>query len=227
MSKLRSLAEAIAAVPDGSSIMVGGFGSPGTPFSLIDELIRQGKRDLVIIKNDANQDGYGVSRLVQAGAVRKLITTHVGLSGTVQKAFNARTLEIEFASQGLFAERIRCAGVGLPAFLTDIELPVELCRDRTVVEYRGQQLFVEPALKADFALITGHVADSQGNLRHHGAALNFTTLMAMAADCVVAEIYEMRPTALPPNDIHTAGIFVHRLVPVKRKSSHEYEAIQR
>lgn len=226
MNKIFSLADAVAPVADGSTIMVGGFGSPGTPFSLLAELAEQGKRDLVIIKNDANQDGYGVSRLIEAGAIRKMVTTHLGLSGAARRAFNADTLEVEFVSQGLFAERIRCAGVGLPAFLTDIEIPAELGQARHTVEFEGRQLYVEPALKADYAFITGHCADHYGNLRHHGSARNFGPLMAMAADCVIAEVYDLQARQLAPDEIHTPGIFVHRLVTVTR-SSHEYQPIPR
>lgn len=226
MNKTFSLADTVTPVADGSTIMVGGFGSPGTPFSLLAELAAQGKRDLVIIKNDANQDGYGVSRLIEAGAIRKLITTHLGLSSAARRAFNAGTLEVEFVSQGLFAERIRCAGVGLPAFLTDIEIPAELGQARHTVEFEGRQLYVESALKADYAFITGHCADRYGNLRHHGSARNFSPLMAMAADCVIAEVYDLQPRQLAPDDIHTPGIFVHRLVNITR-SSHEYQPIAR
>jgi len=225
MNKLTALADAVSVVADGSTIMIGGFGSPGTPFSLLAELIRQGKRDLVIIKNDANQDGYGVSRLIEAGAVRKLITTHIGLSGVARRAFNVGSLQFEFVSQGLYAERIRCAGVGLPAFLTDIEVPAELGLQRTTVKFQGRQLFVEPALKADYAFVTAHIADGCGNLRHHGTARNFSTLMAMAADHVIAEVYDLRESALAPDEIHTPGLFVHSLVAVERSSSYEYQPI--
>lgn len=226
MSKLCSLADAVASIADGSSVMVGGFGSPGTPFSLLDELIRQNKRDLVIIKNDANQDGYGISRLIEAGTMRKLITTHIGLSGAAQRSLKAGRLEVEFVSQGLFAERIRCAGVGLPAFLTDIEVPDELGLQRTQVDFQGRSLYVESALKADYALITGHCADRHGNLQHHGTSRNFGALMAMAADCVIAEVYDLRDEPLAPDAIHSPGVFVHRLVAVNR-SSHEYQPIPR
>jgi len=225
VNKRTALADAVAAVADGGTLMISGFGSPGTPFSLVAELIRQRKRDLVIIKNDANQDGYGVSRLIEAGAVRKLITTHIGLSGVARSAYNAGGLEFEFVSQGLYAERIRCAGVGVPAFLTDIEMPAELGAQRTTVEYRGRQLYVEPALRADYAFITAHIADGHGNLRHHGTARNFSTLMAMAADHVIAEVYDLREIALAPDEIHTPGLFVHSLVTVERRSSYEYRPI--
>jgi acetate CoA/acetoacetate CoA-transferase alpha subunit len=159
--------------------------------------------------------------------MRKLITTHIGLSGAARRAFNAGSLEFEFVSQGLYAERIRCAGVGLPAFLTDIDVPTELGLQRTTVEYQGRQLFVEPALKADYAFVTAHSADGYGNLRHHGTARSFSTLMAMAADYVIAEVYDLRESALTPDEIHTPGIFVHSLVTVERSSSYEYQPILR
>lgn len=226
MSKQCTLEQAVAGIADGSSIMVGGFGSPGTPFSLLDELARQGKRDLTIIKNDANQDGYGVSRLIEAGAIRKMVTTHLGLSGAARKAYTSGQLEVEFVSQGLFAERIRCAGVGLPAFLSDIEIPEELGEQRQTVSVAGRQLYVEPALRADYALIAGHCADHAGNLRYHGSARNFGPLMAMAADHVIAEVYDLSEQPLPADSVHTPGIFVHHLVAVTR-SSHEYQPIAR
>ncbi|WGS46470.1 3-oxoacid CoA-transferase subunit A [Burkholderia sp. JSH-S8] len=214
MSKLMRLADAIAPIPDGASIMVGGFGSPGTPFTLLAELMRQRKRDLTIIKNDANQDGYGVSCLIEAGVVRRLLTTHLGLSGPARRAHLAGTLQVEFFSQGLFAERIRCAGVGLAGVVTDIELPPELGASRETVTVAGRTLFFEPALRADVALLCADRADVYGNLGYRGAARNFSPLMAMAADRVLVETRAVSDTPLAPDTIHTPGIHVHGLIPI-------------
>jgi acetate CoA/acetoacetate CoA-transferase alpha subunit len=110
--------------------------------------------------------------------------------------------------------------------LTDIEVPAELGLSRTSIDFEGRSLYVESALKADYALITGHCADHHGNLQHHGTSRNFGSLMAMAADCVIAEVYDLREKPLAPESIHSPGVFVHRLVAVER-SSHEYQAIRR
>ncbi|MCW8176845.1 CoA transferase subunit A [Verminephrobacter aporrectodeae] len=226
MSKRRQLAEVIEAIPDGASIMVGGFGSPGTPFSLLAELQRQRKRRLTIIKNDANQDGYGVSRLIEAGVVSRLLTTHLGLSAPARRAHLAGALQVEFFSQGLFAERIRCAGVGLPGVVTDIELPDELGVARESIEVAGRQLFFEPAIRADYALLHADRADGFGNLRYRGAARNFSPLMAMAADQVFVETRTISDAPLAPDSIHTPGIYVQGLVQVAG-DSYEYQPIPR
>ncbi|QBR02030.1 CoA transferase subunit A [Paraburkholderia pallida] len=224
MNKLMQLADAIEPIPDGASIMVGGFGSPGTPFTLLAELKRQGKRDLTIIKNDANQDGYGVSRLIEAGVVRRLLTTHLGLSGAARRAHLAGTLNVEFFSQGLFAERIRCAGVGLPGVVSDIELPEELGASREPVSIAGRTLFFEPALHADFALLYADEADAFGNLSYRGTARNFSPLMAMAAERVLVETRKVSATPIAPDCVHTSGVHVHGLIEIHGDSD-EYQPI--
>ncbi|WP_269501965.1 CoA transferase subunit A [Burkholderia sp. IMCC1007] len=226
MSKRMQLADAIAQIPDGASIMVGGFGSPGTPFSLLAELKRQRKQGLTIIKNDANQDGYGVSQLIEAGIVSRLLTTHLGLSGPARRAHIAGTLQVEFFSQGLFAERIRCAGVGLPGVVTDIELPAELGASRESITVGGRTLYFEPALRADFALLCADCADTYGNLSYRGAARNFSPLMAMAADHVLVETLTIADVPLAPGSVHTPGIHVHGLIQIDGDLD-EYRPIQR
>ncbi len=224
--KLMQLADAIALIPDGASIMVGGFGSPGTPFSLLAELGRQGRRNLTIIKNDANQDGYGVSRLIESGAVSRLLTTHLGLSGPARRAHLAGTLEVEFFSQGLFAEQIRSAGVGLPGVVNDIELPEELGASRETISVGGRTLYFEPALHADFALLCAERADQYGNLSYRGAARNFSPLMAMAARRVLVETRTVCDAPLAPDCVHTPGIHVHGLIQIDGELD-EYRPILR
>jgi len=226
MCKLKQLTEIIEPIPDGATIMVGGFGSPGTPFSLLAELLRQGKRNLTIIKNDANQDGYGVSRLIEAGVVSKLLTTHLGLSAPARRANLAGSLHVEFFSQGLFAERIRCAGVGLPGVLSDIELPDELGATRQSVVVAGRTLFFESAITADYALLRADKADAFGNLSYRGAARNFSPLMAMAADQVFVEARSITNEPLDPDSIHTPGTYVSGLTQVAG-DSYEYQPIRR
>lgn len=213
MKKNRSIQEAVAAIPSGATVMVGGFGNPGTPFSLIDELVRQGQTDLTLIKNDANEAGHGVSRLIENGQVRKLITTHIGLNKTVIEIMNTGRLIVEFHPQGILAEKIRTAGAGSYGFLSDIALDSEITRPEDLLDWQGRTYKVEMALTADFALIHAAKADTMGNLAYRGSAINFNPLMAMAATNVIAESVEIgEPGCIPPEHVHTQSAFVSSLV---------------
>ncbi len=213
MNKKQSIEAAIAQIPDGASIMVGGFGSPGTPFSLIDELVRQGQRNLTLIKNDANEVGIGISRLIENGQVDKLISTHIGLNRCVIDLMNSGKLSVEFYPQGIFAEKIRTAGAGSFGFLSDIGLDSEITQPEQILMWQGTQYKVEMALSADFALIHAAQADTAGNLVYRGTAINFSPLMAMAADQVIVETADCRsPGELVPETIHTPSAFVSSIV---------------
>lgn len=206
---------AIGRIPDGATIMVGGFGSPGTPFTLLAELERQGQRGLTLIKNDANEAGIGISRLIESGQVRRLVTSHIGLNKRVIDRMNSGALEVAFHPQGLLAEKIRTAGAGSFGFLTDIGLHSEITDPADVIDWRGQRLKLEPALRADFALLHASRADALGNLCFRATARNFSPLMAMAADCTLVECAGVVATgALDPEGIHTSGAFVDFLIPV-------------
>ncbi|WP_036547508.1 CoA transferase subunit A [Nitrincola lacisaponensis] len=226
VNKIKKIEDAIAAIPSGAVIMIGGFGSPGTPFSLIDELLRQGQRQLTLIKNDANEAGIGISKLIEQGQVERLITTHIGLNKTAIEWMNAGRLQVEFHPQGMLAEKIRTAGAGSFGFLTDIGLDTEITRPEQLLNWQGQQYKVEMALKADVALLHAARADRFGNLVYDGSAMNFNPLMAMAADQVIVETPEcLDPGALPPNQIHTACAFVDHLVVLPRLTS-EYAVME-
>jgi acetate CoA/acetoacetate CoA-transferase alpha subunit len=213
MNKHRSIEEAIAAIPSGATVMVGGFGNPGTPFCLISELIRQGQTDLTLIKNDANEAGHGISRLIENGQVRKLITTHIGLNKTVIDIMNTGKLIVEFHPQGILAEKIRTAGAGSFGFLSDIAIDSEITRPEDLLEWQGKTYKVEMALPAGFALIHAARADTMGNLEYRGSAINFNPLMAMAADTVIAESAEVvSPGRIQPEHVHTQSAFVSSLV---------------
>ncbi len=217
-----SAQDAVAQIPSGATVMVGGFGSPGTPFSLLDALRESGVDQLTLVKNDANEVGVGVSHLIASGQVKKLITSHLGLNRFAIEQMKAGELEVEFVPQGILAERVRSAGVGLPAFLSDVGVETEISQGEELIELDGARLRLERAIKADYALIHASIADRHGNLRYAGTAMNFNPLMAMAADCAVAEVAEIRDMPLPPDQIHTPGIFVDQLVAV----STEAEAYQ-
>lgn len=213
MKKNHTLESAIAVIPSGAAVMVGGFGNPGTPFSLIDELMRQGQSNLTLIKNDANEIGHGLSRLIENGQVRKLITTHIGLNKRVIELMNQGELEVEFHPQGILAEKIRTAGAGNFGFLTDIGIDSEITRPEDLLDWQGQTYKVEMALPADYALIHAAQADWIGNLVYRGSAINFSPLMAMAANHVIVETPDLDgPGRFKPEQVHTPSAFVDSIV---------------
>lgn len=225
--KSAAMEDAVAAIPDGATVMLGGFGVPGTPFALIRELVRQGKRDLTVIKNDANEQGMGVDHLLAAGLVRKLITTHIGLNPRAVAMLNAGDLEVEFCAQGILAERVRAGGAGLSGVVTDIGIETDLARGKQVVEVDGRPALLERALRADVALIHADRADPFGNLAYVATARNFNPMMAMAANLVIAEAETLVPLGgIAPDQVHTPGAFVDRVVELQSVSE-EYGVVRR
>ncbi|MCW9041811.1 MAG: CoA transferase subunit A [Pseudopelagicola sp.] len=225
--KIGTLEEAVSCIGDGASVMIGGFGVPGTPFTLIRELVRQGPRDLTIIKNDANEADMGVDHLLVSGQVARLVTTHIGLNPRAIAMMNAGEIEVEFNAQGILAERIRAGGAGLGGILTDIGIDTELANDKQRINVDGKAFIVESALRADVALVHADRADPFGNLAFAATARNFNPLMAMAAARVIAEAEQLVPLGdLNADDVHTPGPFVDELV-VLNELSEEYAVVQR
>jgi len=219
MNKLIAIEDVVATIPNGASIMVGGFGNPGTPFTLIDELLKQGQRNLTIIKNDANETSLGISKLIENGQIDKLITSHIGLNKTVIDMMNEQKVKVEFYPQGILAEKIRNAGAGCYGFLTDIGLDTEITDKALLIEHQGKQLRIESALYADFAFIHAKLSDSYGNLVYESSAMNFNPLMAMAANNVIVEISHLVPSnQLNPEHIHTPSAFVNSIVNLELSS---------
>ena len=207
---------------DGLTVMVGGFGVPGTPFILVDALLASGATDLTLIKNEANEDHIGVSKLIEAGQVCKIITSHLGLNTTVIGIMNRGEIEVEFYPQGILAEKIRCGGAGLFGFLTDIGIDTILREKKQMIMMDGREVIVEPALQADIALIHAAVGDPGGNLIYEKSARNFNPVMATAARTVIAEVEEVVPVgSLEPDRIHTPGAFVDHVIEIK-KLTQEY-----
>ncbi|WP_439156332.1 CoA transferase subunit A [Yoonia sp.] len=222
-----AIADAVGEIKDGDTVMIGGFGVPGTPMTLIHALVDHGARNLTLIKNDANEPGMGIDHLLQSGQVARLITTHLGLNGNAIALMNTGKLEVEFNAQGILAERIRAGGAGIGAILSDIGIGTELAEGKQVVEMEGKDFVVEPALRADVALIHAGRADSFGNLAYVATARNFNPLMAMAADCVIAEAEQIVPLGqLRADDVHTPGVFVDHVAEL-RELSKEYAVVQR
>jgi len=196
--------------------MFGGFGVPGTPFTLIDALLTSGVSGLTLIKNEANEDHMGVSKLVEAGRAKRMITSHLGLNQTVIGMMNRGEIEVEFYPQGILAEKIRAGGAGLFAFLTDIGIDTILKTKKRVILWEGRELILEPGLRADVALIHAAVADRFGNLSYEKGARNFNPIMAMSADVVIAEAEKIVAAGgLDPEQIVTPAAFVDHVVPIE------------
>lgn len=226
-NKQCSIDTAIAKIKDGDTVMLGGFGVPGTPFILIQALVQHGARNLTVIKNDANEPDMGVDHLLQSGQVARLITTHLGLNAHAIELMNTGKIKVEFNAQGILAERIRAGGAGLGGVLSDIGIGTELAEGKQVVEIGGKQHVVEAALRADVALIHADRADGFGNLAYVCTAQNFNPLMAMAADLVIAEAEAVLPLGgLAANEVHTSGVFVDHVGELGTLSK-EYAVVQR
>lgn len=226
-NKQCTIETAIAKIRDGDTIMVGGFGVPGTPMTLIHALVAHGARDLTLVKNDANEPGFGIDHLLRSGQVRRLITTHLGLNAYAIELMNTAKLEVEFNAQGILAERIRAGGSGLAGILTDIGIGTELAEGKQEIEFEGKRQIIEAALRADVALIHAERADVFGNLEFAATAQNFNPLMAMAADCVIAETVNLLPVGgLNPNSVQTAGVFIDHVTELTALTK-EYAVVKR
>jgi len=226
MNKVSNINDAISTIKDGQTIMVGGFGVPGTPFLLVEALLEQGTRHLTLIKNEANIPQLGVSRLIEAGRVDRLITSHLGLNPAVLALMNDKKVEVEFNPQGILAERIRCGGAGLLGFVTDIGIDTILSQNKEMITLNCQKGMLLSALRADVSLIHAAVGDSFGNLIYAKSARNFNPVMAMAADTVIAEVETLvAPGSLDPASIHTPSAFVDCVVEIETLSD-EYGILE-
>ncbi len=213
MTRPAPAAKALGQILDGQTIMVGGFGGPGTPFTLIELLCQQGAKDLTLIKNDANEPGIGISKLLEAGQVKTLISSHLGLNPTAVAMMNRRELEVLLYPQGILAEKIRAGGAGLLGILTDIGVDTILRESRQLLHIDGREAILEKALRADVTLIHAAVADRVGNLIFAKSARNFCPLMATAATTVIVEVEKVVDTGtLDPDQIHLPGAFVDHIL---------------
>jgi acetate CoA/acetoacetate CoA-transferase alpha subunit len=217
INKVTTIDRALAGVRDGQSIMIGGFGVPGTPFLLIDGLLRLGIGELTLIKNEANEAGLGVSLLLEKGRVKRLITSHLGLNATAIAMMNAGEISVDFFPQGILAEKIRAGGAGILAIVTDIGIDTILRQGKQIIKLESGEAIVEPALRADVALVHAAKADRAGNLVYEKSARNFNPLMATAAARVIAEAeIVVEIGEIPPDQIHTPGAFVDHVVKIEQ-----------
>lgn len=212
---VKSLAEAMAGIKDGSTVLLGGFGAVGQPNQLIDALTEQGAKGLTVVCNNAGTGRTGLAGLMDKGRVRRIICSFPRSSGSVvfEELHAAGKLELELVPQGTLAERIRAGGAGIPAFFTPTAYGTVVAEGKEVREYGGKKVILEEAIRADVALIEAWQADRWGNVRYRTSGRNFNPVMATAAEltiCQTQHIVELGD--LEPDDIHTPGIYVDRVI---------------
>ena len=208
-----SAAAAVADIPDGATLMAGGFGLCGIPESLILALRDHGARNLTVISNNAGVDGFGLGILLESRQVRKMISSYVGENKEFERQYLSGELEVELCPQGTLAERIRAGGAGIPAFFTPTGYGTVVADGKDIRWFDGRPYVMERALQADFALIKAWKADTDGNLVFRHTARNFNPMMATAARVTIVEVEELvQPGEIDPDLVHVAGIAVHRIV---------------
>jgi 3-oxoacid CoA-transferase subunit A len=226
-------AEAVADIPDGASLAVGGFGLCGIPFVLIEALLERGTGGLRTVSNNCGVDGTGLGKLLDAGRIARTTGSYVGENREFARQFLAGELEVELCPQGTLAERLRAGGAGIPAFYTpagvgtpvaDGGLPWRYAADGSIAvgsppkevrEFDGDRFVLERAIVTDFALVRAAIGDRHGNLVYAASAQNFNPLCAMAGRVTIAEVERLvEPGEIPPEQVHTPGVFVRRVVAV-------------
>lgn len=233
-----SAAEAVADIPDGASLAVGGFGLVGIPAVLIDALLDQGATDLSTVSNNCGTDGFGLGKLLEARRITRTTASYVGANKEFARQYLNGELEVELTPQGTLAERMRSGGAGIPAFYTpagvgtvvaDGGLPLRYdgkggvavaSEPKEVREFDGVPYVLERSIVTDYALVHAHRADTAGNLQFRATARNFNPDVAMAGRITIVQAEEIVPVGqIDPADVHLAGIFVHRLVEVGRQET--------
>jgi len=211
--KTVSCAAAIEMIPNGATLMIGGFMGVGTPERLIDELVRQGKRNLVVIANDNSVPGRGIGKLVHAGLISRTIASHIGLNPETQRQMIAGSMAVDLVPQGTLIERIRAGGCGLGGVLTPTGVGTLAEEGKQRIDLNGKRYLLETALRADFALINAFLADYLGNLSYALTARNFNPVMAMAADTTIVTAEHIVPVGvISPDHVVTPGPLVDYLV---------------
>jgi acetate CoA/acetoacetate CoA-transferase alpha subunit len=207
------LEDAVAMIPDGASLMIGGFMGVGTPERVIDELVRQGKRALTVIGNDTAIPGRGIGKLVSARMLARAVASHIGLNPETQQQMMAGKMAVDLVPQGTLIERIRAGGFGLGGILTPTGVGTVVEEGKRRIEVEGKSYLLETALRADFALVHAFLADYSGNLSYALTARNFNPVIAMAADTVIATAENIVPVGLiAPDHVVTPAALVDYLV---------------
>jgi 3-oxoacid CoA-transferase subunit A len=204
--------EAVRDIPDGATIMVGGFGLCGIPENLIRALVRKGVENLTTISNNVGVDGHGMGLLLAAGQIRRHIGTYVGENKLLEQMVLEKTIDLQLVPQGTFSERIRAGGAGIAAFFTPTGVGTIVAEGKEVREFDGRAYVMERGLKADFALVKAWKGDAWGNLVYRKTARNFNPMMATAAKVTIAEVEHLvKVGEIEPDVVHTPGVYVKRI----------------
>lgn len=213
MNKAINPVKAAEMIPDGASLLVGGFMGVGSPHRIIDELVRQGRKRLMVIANDTGKPAFGIGRLIDAKCIDRLMVTHIGLNPETQRQMIAGDIKVELCPQGSLAERIRAGGFGLGGVLTPTGVGTIAAEGKRVFDIEGKDFLLEMPVKADFALLGARRADYNGNLEYALTARNFNPIMAFAGANVIAEPDEIVPIGvIPPDDVMTPHVLVDYLI---------------
>ena len=204
--------EAIKDIQDGSVLMLGGFGLCGIPENCINALVKKGVKQLTCISNNAGVDDFGIGLMLQKKQVKKMISSYVGENAEFERQLLSGELEVELIPQGTLATRCMAAGYGMPVIYTPAGVGTEVAIGKETREFNGKTYLMEHAFDADYAIVKAWKGDAHGNLVFKATARNFNPLMAMAGKITIAEVEELVPAGeLDPNEIHTPGIYVHRI----------------
>lgn len=225
MNKVFANADAaIHDIPDGTTLMLGGFGLNGIPENTIAALVKKGIRNLTCISNNAGVDGFGLGLLLQARQIRKMMASYVGENAEFERQLLSGELEVDLIPQGTLATRIQMAGMGIPAFYTPAGYGTEIAAGKEVREFNGKKYLMEHALHAQFSIVKAWKGDTMGNLVFRKTTRNFSTSMAKAGDITIAEVEQLvQPGEIDPDDVHVAGVYVHRIF----QGSHYEKRIER
>ncbi len=213
MNKVVSSAgEAIQDIKDGATLMLGGFGLCGIPENCIAALVKKSIKNLTCISNNAGVDDFGIGLMLKQKQVKKMISSYVGENAEFERQLLSGELEVELIPQGTLATRCMAAGYGMPAVFTPAGVGTEVAIGKEVRQFNGKEYLLENAFEADFAIVKAWKGDTEGNLIYKETARNFNPLMAMAGKVTIAEVEQLVPAGqLDPDNIHTPGIYVHRI----------------
>ena len=213
MNKIFSTAdEAVFDIKDGDTLMLGGFGLNGIPENTITALVKKGVKNLTCISNNAGVDDFGLGLLLKTRQIKKMMSSYVGENAEFERQLLQGELEVDLIPQGTLATRIQMAGMGIPAFYTPAGYGTEIAEGKEVKEFNGKMHLLENALHANFAIVKAWKGDTMGNLVFRKTTRNFSTSMAKAGNITIAEVEHLvEPGALDPDEIHVAGVYVHRI----------------
>jgi 3-oxoacid CoA-transferase subunit A len=210
--RVKNVQEACNGIQDGMTIMLGGFGLCGIPENCINELVRKNVKNLTCISNNAGVDDFGLGLLLQQNQIKKMIASYVGENAEFERQLLSGELEVELVPQGTLATRCMAAGYGMPAIYTPAGVGTEVAEGKEVRNFNGKDYLMEYAFDSDFAIVKAWKGDAAGNLIFRSTARNFNPMMAMAGKITIAEVEELVPVGeLDPDQIHTPGIFVHKI----------------